>query len=66
MPISHYNNLVTLLQLPHYAQVLQRLDFNGRKAIAVHLVTNALDNETYLTTQEQVYIFLFTLKSNRP
>nr|CAG4635924.1 EOG090X00QE [Eubosmina coregoni]SVE69626.1 EOG090X00QE [Eubosmina coregoni] len=61
MPISHYNNLVTLLQLPHYAQVLQRLDFNGRKAIAVHLVTNALDNETYLTTQEQVEAVLIML-----
>jgi len=54
MPVSHYNSLITLLQLPHFAQVLQRLDYNGRKNIALHLVNNALDNETYLSTQEQV------------
>nr|SVE75580.1 EOG090X00QE [Daphnia hispanica] len=54
MPVSHYNSLVTLLQLPHFGQVLQRLDFNGRKSIALHLVNNALDNETYITTQEHV------------
>nr|SVE87205.1 EOG090X00QE [Daphnia similis] len=54
MPISHYNSLVTLLQLPHFGQVLQRLDFNGRKSVALHLVNNALDNETYITTQEHV------------
>nr|SVE71503.1 EOG090X00QE [Daphnia similis] len=54
MPISHYNSLVTLLQLPHFGQVLQRLDFNGRKSVALYLVNNALDNETYITTQEQV------------
>nr|CAG4649078.1 EOG090X00QE [Scapholeberis mucronata]SVE93443.1 EOG090X00QE [Scapholeberis mucronata] len=54
MPVSHYNSLVTLLQLPHFGQVLQRLDYNGRKSIALHLVNNALDNETYITTQEHV------------
>ena len=54
MPIGHYNSIVTLLQLPHFGQVLQRLDFNGRKSIALHLVNNALDNETYITTQEHV------------
>nr|SVE74010.1 EOG090X00QE [Daphnia barbata] len=54
MPVSHYNSLVTLLRLPHFGQVLQRLDFNGRKSIALHLVNNALDNETYITTQEHV------------
>nr|CAG4636762.1 EOG090X00QE [Ceriodaphnia reticulata]SVE72762.1 EOG090X00QE [Ceriodaphnia reticulata] len=54
MPVSHYNSLVTLLDLPHFGQVLQRLDFNGRKSIALHLVNNALDNETYITTQDHV------------
>ena len=61
MPISHYNSLVTLLQLPHFGQVLQRLDFNGRKGIALHLVNNALDNETYITSQEHVEAVLAML-----
>lgn len=58
MPVSHYNSLVTLLQLPHFGQVLQRLDYNGRKSIALHLVNNALDNETYITTQENVRMII--------
>ena len=58
MPVSHYNSLVTLLQLPHFAQVLHRLDYNGRKSIALHLVNNALDNETYITTQEHVRTYI--------
>lgn len=61
MPVSHYNSLVTLLELPHFGQVLQRLDFNGRKAIALHLVNNALDNETYIRTQEHVEAVLAML-----
>lgn len=61
MPVSHYNSLIMLLQLPHFGQVLQRLDFNGRKNLALHLVTNALDNETYLSTQEQVEAVLVML-----
>lgn len=61
MPVSHYNSLVTLLQLPHFSKVLQRLDYNGRKAIALHLVNNALDNETFLTTQEHVNVSLYIL-----
>ena len=58
MPVSHYNSLVTLLQLPHFGQVLHRLDYNGRKSIALHLVNNALDNETYITTQEHVRTYI--------
>lgn len=54
MPVSHYNSLVSLLDLPHFGKVLQRLDYNGRKSIALHLVNNALDNETVVTTQEHV------------
>nr|CAG4647651.1 EOG090X00QE [Moina brachiata]SVE92840.1 EOG090X00QE [Moina brachiata] len=61
MPVSHYNSLVTLLQLPHFGKVLQRLDYNGRKAIALHLVNNALDNETVIATQEHVEAVLSML-----
>nr|CAG4638238.1 EOG090X00QE [Cyclestheria hislopi] len=54
MPVSSYNNLITLLELPNFSQLLQRLDFNGRKTMALHLVNNALENDTCLSTQEQV------------
>lgn len=56
MIISHYNSLVTLLELSHFGQILQRLDFTGRKSIALHLANNALESETPLSTQEQVSI----------
>lgn len=56
MIISHYNSLVTLLELSHFSQILQRLDFSGRKSTALHLANNALESETSLTTHEQVNI----------
>ena len=59
MIISHYNSLVTLLNLTHFGAILERLDFNGRKSIALHLANNALDSETFLSSQEQVGTYSF-------
>jgi len=61
MIISHYNSLVTLLNLTHFGAILERLDFNGRKSIALHLANNALDSETFLSSQEQVEAVLTML-----
>lgn len=61
MPVSHYNNLITVLKLSNFSRVLERLDFNGRKNIALHLVNNALDNETLLSTQDHVECVLSML-----
>lgn len=54
IPVDHYNNILTVLKLQHYAALMQHLDYHGRKALSVYILNNALDNETIIPTQEQV------------
>ncbi|KAK5647170.1 hypothetical protein RI129_002062 [Pyrocoelia pectoralis] len=54
IPIDNYNNLLTVLQLQHYAPLMEHLDYNGRKLLSIYILNNALDSETVITTQEQV------------
>jgi len=54
IPVDNYNNLLTVLELQHYAPLLDTFDYHGRKNLAAYIVTNALDNETLIPTQEQV------------
>ena len=56
IPVDNYNNLLTVLQLQNYAPLLDLFDYQGRKNVAAYLVTNALDNETLVPTQEQVIV----------
>lgn len=54
IPIDNYNNLLTVLKLQHYAELMQHLDYYGRKMLSIYILNNALDSETLITTQEQV------------
>lgn len=54
IPVDHYNNLLTVLQLQHYAALMEHFDYQGRKSLAMYLLNNALDNDTVIPTQEQV------------
>ncbi|XP_049788980.1 vacuolar protein sorting-associated protein 35 isoform X1 [Schistocerca nitens] len=54
IPVDHYSNLLTVLQLENYPSVLEHFDYHGRKSLAAYIVSNALENETYVSNQEQV------------
>lgn len=54
LPVDQYNNLLTVLRLEHYAPLLQFFDYLGRKTIAVYLINNGLNSDTYVNTPEQV------------
>jgi vacuolar protein sorting-associated protein 35 len=54
IPVDNYNNLLTVLQLQQYGPLLDLFDYHGRKNLAAYLVSNALENETLVPTQEQV------------
>ncbi|XP_018329314.1 vacuolar protein sorting-associated protein 35 [Agrilus planipennis] len=54
LPVDNYNNLLTLLKLKHYPALLQHLDFYGRKYLSIYILSNALEHETVIPTQEQV------------
>lgn len=54
IPIDNYKNILTVLKLNNYAPLLEYFDYEGRKLLAVYIITNILDNETMIPTQEQV------------
>ena len=54
IPISNYNDVLTVLSLPNFAPLLNMFDFEGRRAISVFIVENAVENETNVASAEQV------------
>ncbi|KAL3860250.1 hypothetical protein ACJMK2_010400 [Sinanodonta woodiana] len=54
IPIDIYNNILTVLKLQHFGPLFEYFDFHSRKVMSCYLVTNALENETHIPTQEQV------------
>jgi vacuolar protein sorting-associated protein 35 len=54
IPIDLYKNILTLLKVKHYSTLYEHLDFVGRKTICQYLVNNALENETIISTPDDV------------
>jgi vacuolar protein sorting-associated protein 35 len=54
IPVDNYNNVLTLLKLEHFGPLLEYFDFNARKTMSIYIVNNTLDNETIISTPEQV------------
>jgi len=54
IPLDHYNDILIVLKLEHYAALLGYFDYMGRKILASHIITCILDNDNYIPTQEQV------------
>ena len=53
-PVDAYNDVLTLLSLPHFGPLFDYVDYSGRKVMSCYLIENALDNETVIPTVEQV------------
>lgn len=54
IPVDNYKNILTVLKLEHYTPLLEYFDYEGRKLLAVYIVTSILDNEILIPGQEQV------------
>ncbi|KAM3719291.1 Vacuolar protein sorting-associated protein [Dirofilaria immitis] len=54
IPIDHYNNIDKLLQLEHYGDVLELMDYRGRTQTAAHILQMIVENDAVLTTMEAV------------
>jgi len=63
IPVDNYNDVVTLLKLENYGNLLDFMDFEGRKGIAMYLINNALENETLIGTHEQTDFMLGLLSA---
>lgn len=54
IPVDNYNNVLELLRLEHYGPLMEYLDYQARKTMSIHIILNALENETIIPAQEQV------------
>ena len=54
IPVDTYNNILTLLSLQHFGPLFDYFDYKGRKLMSCHIITNALENETLVPSQEHV------------
>ena len=54
LPIDNYNNVLTLLKLEHFGPLFEYFDYQARKTMSIYIINNALDNETVISTPEQV------------
>uniref|UniRef100_A0A914H1W4 Vacuolar protein sorting-associated protein 35 n=1 Tax=Globodera rostochiensis TaxID=31243 RepID=A0A914H1W4_GLORO len=63
LPIEQYNNVVTLLQLDSFGEVILVLDRRGQRQIASLLIQNAIENETRIATEEGVEKFFHLIDS---
>ena len=58
IPVDTYNNVLTLLSLQHFGPLFDYFDYKGRKLMSCHIITNALENETLVPSQEHVSLLL--------
>jgi len=65
LPVDNYNNVLTLLKLEHFGPLFEYFDYQARKMMSIYIVNNALDNETVISTPEQVMHSLYSLLSHR-
>lgn len=58
IPVDNYDNVLTLLKLESYGNLVDFLDYEGRKVVALYLINNALENETRIGSSEQIDFML--------
>lgn len=54
IPVDIYNNVLTILKLKHFAPLFDYFDYATRKEMAMYVINNALDNDTYIPSMEEV------------
>lgn len=59
--VDTYNDVITLLKLENLVNCLDMLDVKGRKTMSILIANNVIDNETKLSTVEQVETVLSKL-----
>ncbi|KAG7560445.1 Armadillo-type fold [Arabidopsis thaliana x Arabidopsis arenosa] len=53
-PLEKYNNVVTILKLTNYPRVMEYLDHETNKAMAIIIVQSVLKNNTHIATADEV------------
>ncbi|CAH1715227.1 unnamed protein product [Aphis gossypii] len=58
LPIDNYNDLLLVMKLKHFPEIIEYFDYTGRKTIAIYLLQNAVQCRTMIPSVEQTEIVL--------
>lgn len=51
--IDFYNNGLTIIQLKNFRPLLEKFDYKSQKSLALYLIMNMLEYETYVPTSDE-------------
>lgn len=51
--VDFYNNILTLIQLNHFAPLMDKLDYMSRKSLALYVLLNVFEFETLIPTADE-------------
>jgi vacuolar protein sorting-associated protein 35 len=54
IPIDMHKNVLILLKIKNYSTLLDHLDYPGRKSLCQYILNSALENETIISTPDEV------------
>ncbi|XP_062482026.1 vacuolar protein sorting-associated protein 35 isoform X2 [Pezoporus occidentalis] len=54
IPVDTYNNILTVLKLKHFHPLFEYFDYESRKSMSCYVLSNVLDYNTEIVSQEQV------------
>lgn len=60
-PLEKYKDVVVVLKLSNYARVMEHLDYDTNKVMAVVLIQSVLSNNTLITGPDKVIHLQFHL-----
>ena len=55
-PLEKYKDVVTILKLSNYGKVMEHLDYDTNRVMAVVLIQSILANNTLITAPEKVLL----------
>lgn len=54
IPVDTYNNVLTVLKLKHFHPLFEYFDYESRKSMSCYVLSNVLDYNTEIVSQDQV------------
>lgn len=63
IPIDFHKDVLILLRIKNYPTLFEHLDFPSRKSLCQYILNNALENETIISTSDEVEGLLTLISS---
>ena len=55
VPVDHYEDALTVLELKHFTSLFTFLDHTGRKELCVYITEHVIQTDTHIDSHDQVH-----------